>query len=100
MKVSGNTTSAAPARPASLINVQAFSVVASRSRNTGVAWTAAIRTNAPAVSSTDVLTALASSSRDPGQDVTAGVRATEGLPAGRWDRAVAAGGRAENDQSE
>ena len=35
MKVSGNTTSAAPARPESLINLQAFSVVASRSRNTG-----------------------------------------------------------------
>jgi hypothetical protein len=40
-KVSGNTTSPAPAAPASSISRQALSTVASRSRNTGVACTAA-----------------------------------------------------------
>jgi hypothetical protein len=39
--VSGNTTSPAPAAAASPISRQALSTVASRSRNTGVAWTAA-----------------------------------------------------------
>ena len=41
MNVSGNSTRAAPAAAASLMRLQAFSVVASRSRKTGAAWTAA-----------------------------------------------------------
>src|SRR5947199_9149536 len=41
MKVSGNTIRPAPAAAASLIRPTDFSTVASRSRNTGVAWTAA-----------------------------------------------------------
>src|SRR5947199_766322 len=44
MNASGNTTRRAPAEPASLISEQALSVVASRSRNTGAACTAAIVT--------------------------------------------------------
>src|SRR5438270_9419700 len=41
MKVSGNTISPAPSPAASSIKEIAFFTVASRSRNTGVAWTAA-----------------------------------------------------------
>src|SRR4051812_22111194 len=41
MNASPKTTSSAPLAAASLIRVHAFSVVASRSRKTGVAWTAA-----------------------------------------------------------
>src|ERR671911_1594150 len=42
MKASGNTTRRAPLRPASAISSRALAMVASRSRNTGVACTAAI----------------------------------------------------------
>ena len=44
MKVSGNTMSRAPPDAASLINETDFATVASRSRKTGAAWTAAART--------------------------------------------------------
>src|SRR2546430_717769 len=44
MNVSGNTISPAPFEPASLMRATAFSTVASRSRKTGVAWTAAALT--------------------------------------------------------
>ena len=42
---SGNTTSRAPSTAASLIRPSAFSTLASRSRNTGAAWTAATLTS-------------------------------------------------------
>src|SRR6478609_9224335 len=41
MNASGNTTREAPPAAASWASAHAFSVVPSRSRNTGVAWTAA-----------------------------------------------------------
>src|SRR5438552_1547798 len=46
MNDSGNRASRASLRAASAISRQAFAIVASRSRNTGAAWTAAIRNGA------------------------------------------------------